>query len=77
MVAELEPDNTEDNGTQGVERGVIKPCPFCRASAETTTMTFGDSMTEYYRVECEEGDALDCWDDTEEEAIATWNKRAV
>jgi hypothetical protein len=42
-----------------------------------TSTTFGDSMTEYYRVECGKGHALDCWDDTEEEAFGTWNERAI
>ncbi|MGD9697528.1 hypothetical protein [Acinetobacter sp.] len=50
-------------------------CPFCGATAKMTSTTFGDSMKEYYRVECENGDALDCWDDTENEARQTWNRR--
>ena len=51
-------------------------CPFCGANARITSTTFGDSMTEYYRAECDNGDALDYWDDTEDEARQTWNKRA-
>ena len=53
------------------------PCPFCGGHATIETITFGDSTKLYFRVQCESNTyhSLDCWEDTEEEAIATWNER--
>jgi len=55
----------------------IKNCPFCGSECEVRSTTFGDSMTEYYCVECKADDAhcLNNWDDTPEDAIKTWNQR--
>ena len=52
------------------------PCPFCGSDTEIETNTFGDSMTEYYRVNCKQkGHSLDWWSDTIDEAISVWNER--
>jgi len=51
-------------------------CPFCGSDCEFETTTFGDCMTDYFRVSCKEGGhALDWWEDTKEEAIVVWNER--
>jgi Lar family restriction alleviation protein len=52
------------------------PCPFCGSETEIETKTFGDSMTDYFRVNCKQkGHSLDWWSDTESEAISVWNER--
>jgi Lar family restriction alleviation protein len=52
------------------------PCPFCGSETEIETTTFGDSMTDYFRVNCKQkGHSLDWWSDTESEAISVWNER--
>lgn len=55
----------------------IKSCPFCGARAEVTSLEFGDYQTIYFRVQCSSNSyhSLDCWDDSEIEAIQTWNER--
>lgn len=56
---------------------VPKNCPFCGSKADLVSTTFGDNPTEYYRVQCF-GLYLHCldqWDDTELEAIESWNER--
>lgn len=52
------------------------PCPFCGSITEIETTTFGDSMTDYFRVNCKQkGHSLDWWSDTVDEAISVWNER--
>jgi hypothetical protein len=65
------------NSEQLIIHGVMHllPCPFCNGKAKTRTTTFGDSMTDNYTVECENGHSLDNWSDTEIEAIGYWNDR--
>jgi hypothetical protein len=53
----------------------IKSCPFCGGSAEIESTTFGDSMREYYRVNCVNNHSLDWWSDTPHEAADMWNQR--
>lgn len=53
----------------------LLPCPFCYGKAKTRTTTFGDSMTDNYTVECENGHSLDYWDEDESKTIAYWNDR--
>lgn len=53
----------------------LLPCPFCNGKATTRTTTFGDSMTDNYTVECENGHSLDYWNEDESKAIAYWNDR--
>lgn len=54
-----------------------KNCPFCGAHTEIVSTTFGDNPCEYYRVQClgSKQHSLDQWDDTEFEAVDTWNER--
>lgn len=56
---------------------LIKSCPFCGSQARVVPRTFGDSCRSYYRVQCSSNGyhSLDCWDDSEVEAIQTWNER--
>ncbi len=52
------------------------PCPFCGSDTEIETTTFGDSMTDNFRVNCKQkGHSLDWWSDTVDEAILVWNER--
>ena len=52
------------------------PCPFCGSDTEIETTTFGDSITDYFRVNCKQkGHSLDWWSDTVDEAISVWNER--
>lgn len=52
------------------------PCPFCGSETEIETTTFGDSMIDYYRVNCKQnGHSLDWWVDSEGDAITVWNER--
>jgi hypothetical protein len=52
------------------------PCPFCGSDTEIETRTFGDSMTEYFRVNCKQkGHSLDWWSDSINEATTVWNER--
>ena len=52
------------------------PCPFCGSDTEIETTTFGDSMIDYFRVNCrQKGHSLDWWSDTVDEAISVWNER--
>lgn len=56
----------------------ILECPFCKADCEVVSMEFGDCHpVENYRVQCLGvfKHCLDCWDDSPEEAINTWNDR--
>uniref|UniRef100_A0A6M3IHR0 Putative restriction alleviation protein n=1 Tax=viral metagenome TaxID=1070528 RepID=A0A6M3IHR0_9ZZZZ len=73
----------EQKKANPVENRVSQPselllCPFCGAECKIEQRTFGDSNIYYYRIECNgvNNHSLDCWDDTEEEAKETWNKRA-
>lgn len=53
-------------------------CPFCGSDVEFETTTFGDDMTDYFRVNCKQNShALDCWSTTKEDAIRQWNKREL
>lgn len=51
----------------------IKNCPFCGNVCEI----YYSKELNAYRVECsfDSYHKLDCWDDTEKEAIERWNKR--
>lgn len=52
------------------------PCPFCGSDTEIETTTFGDSMTDYFRVNCKQkGHSLDWWVESKDEAITVWNER--
>lgn len=53
----------------------ILPCPFCNSEARISTTTFGDSTTEFYRIQCKNEHSLDNWSETESEAISYWNQR--
>ena len=55
--------------------GSIKNCPFCGSKCKIEL--YGNYKSEFYRVSCngEDQHSLDFWDDTEKEAIETWNKR--
>ena len=51
-------------------------CPFCGSDTEIETTTFGDSMTDYFRVNCKQkGHSLDWWEEDKNNAIAVWNER--
>jgi hypothetical protein len=65
------------NSEQLIIHGVMHllPCPFCNGKAHIRTTTFGDSMTDYYSVGCENGHDLDCWDEDKSKATAYWNDR--
>jgi len=66
------------NGMRLSQPSELLLCPFCGAECKIEQRTFGDSNIYYYRIECNgvNNHSLDCWDDTEEEAKETWNKRA-
>lgn len=53
----------------------ILPCPFCGADCEIERR---ENLQGEYRVKCKGdwGHKLDCWLDTEEDAIAIWNTRS-
>jgi len=52
------------------------PCPFCGSDTEIETTTFGDNMTDYFRVNCKQkGHSLDWWEEDKNKAIAVWNER--
>ena len=56
----------------------LKRCPFCGTEAAFEYWNTESDKHILVRVKCV-GDvehALDRWDDTEEEAIETWNERA-
>ncbi len=68
-----EPQNPQLN--IGAEMCAL-PCPFCGSDTEIETTTFGDSMINYFRVNCKQkGHSLDSWVDTQSEAISIWNER--
>lgn len=46
------------------------PCPFCGSECDFETTTFGDSMIDYFRVNCKENrHSLDWWVTSKEEAV--------
>ena len=49
------------------------PCPFCGSETEIETTTFGDNMTDYFRVKCKQkGHSLDWWvESIDEEWVKT------
>jgi len=52
------------------------PCPFCGSNTGIETTTFGDNMTDYFRVNCKQkGHSLDWWEEDKNKAIAVWNER--
>ena len=61
----------------------IKNCPFCGAPAKITLWSDAERafwgldspLHSTYRIECNNGHALDDCRDTEEEAIEVWNQR--
>ena len=78
MVSENDRAETDIKRTKKSDTNKIKLCPFCGMECNVLGTTFGDSMTKYYRVECDGimGHCLDHWSDTKEEAIEAWNRRA-
>jgi hypothetical protein len=55
---------------------LILNCPFCGSKCIMKNTTFGDDLTEYYRIECiDNNHTLDCWLPTEQEAKNIWNER--
>lgn len=50
-------------------------CPFCGGEARIKTSTFGDNDIICYGVECENGHALDYWNEDKSKAIDYWNSR--
>ena len=75
--------NTEKTSSENENRpsclGAVMcalPCPFCGSDTEIETTTFGDSMTDYFRVNCKQkGHSLDWWVESVDEAISVWNER--
>jgi Lar family restriction alleviation protein len=56
-----------------MEKAKIKSCPFCGGKAKNGTEEYGN---DYYKVvECKKCGASSGWYDTDNEAIAAWNKR--
>ena len=58
--------------------GVIEPCPFCGAESEVELYDdFFDENTQ--RVTCPNQDCpgAHVWEDSKQDAVSTWNKRAV
>ena len=53
----------------------IKHCPFCGGSCEVNTREYGDYSTKHFFVECLACGMGTMDHDTEDQAIATWNKR--
>ena len=57
----------------------LKPCPFCGGEVILISQEKGDSLSsaEYYNVECEHCE-LDFgrYNDTKEQVIEAWNRRA-
>lgn len=54
----------------------LQPCPFCGSSAELRERWGDCARKPYYEVECTNLDCGPC-QDTEQEAVEYWNKRAV
>lgn len=75
----LENENLNEAESPQLNIGAVMcalPCPFCGSDTEIETTTFGDSMTDYFRVNCKQkGHSLDWWSDTVYEAISVWNER--
>lgn len=54
----------------------ILNCPFCGSKCSIKSTTLGDSLREYYRVQCEQKyHCLDEHQKTEKEAVESWNQR--
>lgn len=71
--------NKIENGKHTLQQHNVMrslPCPFCGSDTEIETTTFGDSMVDYFRVNCKQkGHSLDWWVTSKEEAISVWNER--
>jgi Lar family restriction alleviation protein len=70
-------DECKHKEKPGVERGVIKPCPFCGKEAELQGPHEYDNGGTFWRIECQT-----CWATrsewpTDEAAKAAWNERAL
>ena len=74
-VADRIEQNSHKHGVSG-KRPILN-CPFCGADCEVESKTFGDSITNYFRVACksEHNHSLDSWQDTIQMAINDWNLR--
>jgi Lar family restriction alleviation protein len=72
-------DKTSENAEKELRISDVMcslPCPFCGSDTEIETTTFGDCMTDYFRVNCKQkGHSLDWWEEDKNEAIAVWNER--
>jgi Lar family restriction alleviation protein len=53
----------------------LKPCPFCGGKAVCIDRTIPDKTKPRFSILCESCRAATCWIDTEENAIAAWNRR--
>ena len=75
----IEAENLNEPQKQQLNIGAVMcvlPCPFCGSDTEIETTTFGDSMTDYFRVNCKQkGHSLDWWEEDKNNAIAVWNER--
>lgn len=69
-------NNEPNSALHKVDVMCALPCPFCGSDTEIETTTFGDSMIDYFRVNCKQkGHSLDWWSNTIDEAILVWNER--
>ena len=72
-------DKTSENAEKELRISDVMcslPCPFCGSDTEIETTTFGDSMTDYFRVNCKQkGHSLDWWEEDKNKAIDVWNER--
>ena len=76
MIKEQKPNNSTETAILPMQCYVPLPCPFCGSECDFETTTFGDSMIDYFRVNCKEnGHSLDWWVTSKEEAVSVWNCR--
>lgn len=54
----------------------LKPCPFCGGNAVCVDRTIPDKTKPRFSILCDSCKAATRWIDTEENAIAAWNRRA-